>query len=571
MRTHAFVLIAAAFVAGCSSHKPTAAPPDALAQICGNGILDPDEQCDDGSTMKDNVCDGTCHFTCGNGAVDTDVGELCDTGIAAGMTGACPTSCDDGDACTSDVLNGTACLAECEHAPITGVMDGDGCCPPGADATTDSDCAAVCGNGVLEAGEMCDTGIASGAGACPTSCNDGLACTTDTLMNASTCQAACSHTAITMPANNDGCCPPGATTANDNDCLPGCGNGVVDPGETCDTGIATGTGACPTSCSDGNTCTTDTLGNPGTCQAVCVYQQITMPINGDGCCPTGANANNDSDCMPVCGNGVVEMGEQCDDGNTNNNDACRNDCTRGPTAFRFSDLDLRDPHVWVNALGCRDVTDTQFFGFAVNNSLQTSIQTDGNNDGLLDLSPTLVFRPLAQSTATGAIDVYFANCTAPMAGTSCSPGTTAPISTTITNMTAGQCLAALAGTTHPYSPAITASTGPCFVTSTVAAVTINLGGIPITLHDARVAATYVGNPATSLANGLLMGFISETDANATIIPSSFPLVGGQPLSSLLAGGTNACPTFSDKDTDGMATGWWFYLNFPAAKVTWTGP
>ena len=28
----------------------------------------------------------------------------------------------------------------------------------------------------------------------------------------------------------------------------------------------------------------------------------------------------------------------------------------------MSDLDLRDPHVWVNALGCRDVTDTAFFG-----------------------------------------------------------------------------------------------------------------------------------------------------------------------------------------------------------------
>ena len=28
------------------------------------------------------------------------------------------------------------------------------------------------------------------------------------------------------------------------------------------------------------------------------------------------------------------------------------------TAFRFNDLDLRDPHVYVNFIGCRDVTDT---------------------------------------------------------------------------------------------------------------------------------------------------------------------------------------------------------------------
>jgi len=34
--------------------------------------------------------------------------------------------------------------------------------------------------------------------------------------------------------------------------------------------------------------------------------------------------------QPVCGNGIKEPGEQCDDGNTINNDGCRNDCTLGP-------------------------------------------------------------------------------------------------------------------------------------------------------------------------------------------------------------------------------------------------
>src|SRR3989338_2791228 len=34
-------------------------------------------------------------------------------------------------------------------------------------------------------------------------------------------------------------------------------------------------------------------------------------------------------CIPesICGDGRVDFGEQCDDGNTNNNDACKNDCT----------------------------------------------------------------------------------------------------------------------------------------------------------------------------------------------------------------------------------------------------
>jgi cysteine-rich repeat protein len=33
---------------------------------------------------------------------------------------------------------------------------------------------------------------------------------------------------------------------------------------------------------------------------------------------------------PVCGNGIKESGEQCDDGNTIDTDSCHNDCTTGP-------------------------------------------------------------------------------------------------------------------------------------------------------------------------------------------------------------------------------------------------
>ncbi|HET9992817.1 MAG TPA: hypothetical protein VFQ65_29985, partial [Kofleriaceae bacterium] len=156
------------------------------------------------------------------------------------------------------------------------------------------------------------------------------------------------------------------------------------------------------------------------------------------------------------------------------------------------------------------------------------------------------------------------------ATTSCVPGTTPPASVTATIHSSGTCLAPTAGTTHPYSPAITNATGPCFATSSTS-VTLTLAGIPITLHDARVAATFSGSPATNVVNGLLVGFISQADADATILPSSLPLVGGQPLSSLLAGGSGACPSYSDKDVDNAVTGWWFYLNFTAPKVTWTDP
>ena len=68
-----------------------------------------------------------------------------------------------------------------------------------------------------------------------------------------------------------------------------CGNGVVDPGETCD-------GDCPTSCADLLTCTTDVLvGTPGTCDVACLHAG-TGCAAGDGCCSPGCDATTDGDC-----------------------------------------------------------------------------------------------------------------------------------------------------------------------------------------------------------------------------------------------------------------------------------
>jgi cysteine-rich repeat protein len=566
------VVLLLGVVAACGDNIKVTGTPDAppVLMQCGNLVVEGTEECDDGNEDPDMVCTADCHFTCGNGAVDTEFGETCDLGIGSGA-GACPATCDDGDACTGDVTSGSECTTACINSPITVPVDDDGCCPPGADATSDNDCSSVCGNGVLEVpDETCDTAIGSGPGSCPIACDDLMSCTTDALTNPATCQAACTATPITTPIDDDGCCPPGADSTTDNDCPPGCGNGIFEPGagETCDTGIPTGAGSCPTACNDSMACTTDVLANPGTCTAACVFTAITMPIDGDSCCPPGANANNDDDCAPVCLNGVVEPGEQCDDGNMNNTDGCTNACTLPPTAFRFSDLDLRDPHVYIDFLGCQDVTDTPLAGFSVNGELQTNIQTDDDADGQLDLSPVLVFRPFTQMTgASTALEVHFAECTAPMSSTTCGPGSDPPVDATATNQGAGTCLQPITGTTYgPYTPDITNTSAPCFV-STNATVSLDLAGTTITLRDAQVAATYVGNPAMTMTNGLLRGFITEADADATVV--AVPLLGDMPLSRLLPGGTGSCSTHDDRDTNMGMSGWWFYLNFPAGRVPWT--
>jgi hypothetical protein len=67
-----------------------------------------------------------------------------------------------------------------------------------------------------------------------------------------------------------------------------------------------------------------------------------------------------------------------------------------------------------------------------------------------------------------------------------------------------------------------------------------------------------------------MGFLREDVANAILIPASYPVIGGTPISKYLPGGTGGCAGHSDKDEHLGQPGWWFYLNFTAENVPWTG-
>jgi hypothetical protein len=251
-----------------------------------------------------------------------------------------------------------------------------------------------------------------------------------------------------------------------------------------------------------------------------------------------------------------------------------------PDVFRIDSLALRDPHVFVNFLGCNDGTNPPgVFGvFSANGEIATQITTDGDMDGNLDLNLLALFRPLSQPPAAGAaLEIAVGLCTTPLGSEVCSPDMGAPQGTTYTNQAAGTCLAPLAGTTGlnnlpatPYAPAITTSTAPCFSTAP-ATVAFPLGLFTIPLQEVRASAQYVGDPAAQLIDGLLFGFLSETDANNTLLPATLPLVGGQPITVLLPGGTGACPTHTAKDIGpGGQQGWYFYLNFTAHRVTWTG-
>jgi cysteine-rich repeat protein len=151
-----------------------------------------------------------------------------------------------------------------ENCAIVGDEDGNGladCNDPACRSLPV--CRAVCGNGVLEAGEACDDGNTIDGDGCDhnctiTGCGNRIATTGEACDDGNT-------------IDGDGC---------DHNCtITGCGNGIATTGEACD---------------DGNT------------------------IDGDGC---------DHDCsVSACGNGIVAGGEACDDGNTVDGDGCDASC-----------------------------------------------------------------------------------------------------------------------------------------------------------------------------------------------------------------------------------------------------
>jgi hypothetical protein len=312
--------------------------PDCTSE-CGNGVIETGETCDPLASCptacptigcqlrtldKPGTCgaacvnsgqvtdclavaDGCCPSGCNNNN-DADCAAVCDNGTLepgehCDPLAQCPTACPQLGCGLYTLFDPGTCRAVCA---LTGTqsacVNGDGCCPGGCNANNDSDCQPACNNNVVEAGETCDP-----LGSCPTACA-ALGCQLYDLANPGTCQAQCVAGAQqTACQNGDNCCPTGCDATNDDDCQPGCGNNVVEPGETCDP-----LASCPVSCAPMG-CQLYDVANAGTCQAQCVAGAVqTACQNGDGCCPTNCNAISDTDCPATCGNGIVEPGESCD-------------------------------------------------------------------------------------------------------------------------------------------------------------------------------------------------------------------------------------------------------------------
>lgn len=279
----------------------------------------------------------------------------------------------------------------------------------------------------------------------------------------------------------------------------------------------------------------------------------------------------DAFAIPVCGNGTIERGEQCDDGNAIPGDGCTA-CRAPAVAFRLNSFLLRDPHVvtTVAPFGCRDMTDMTLLGYSVNDDSNGNLVADRNDDGILDLSIATVFRPLNQADGSSTtLELQFPACTTPAATTSCTTRGTVTTTLAMTRAT-GTCLEPVVGTVvHNYTPVIETPEGSCYVSNVIPTFNVALSGITIPLRDTRIAATYVGDAATGTVQGLLYGFVTEAYAMTANVPASVPGLGGRPLSTLFPGGAGNCAMHSDVDIYEGVRGWWVYINFTAPRVPWS--
>jgi MYXO-CTERM domain-containing protein len=157
---------------------------------CGNGELEPAEDCDDQNADEDDECLSTCEAaSCGDGFVwagveacddanDVETDECLSTCEAAscgdGFVWEGNELCDDGNDLDTD-----ACLSNCEEASCGDGFTHEGVeeCDDANDVETDdclSDCsAASCGDGVVQEGvEACDDGNDDDTDACVGACEE---------------------------------------------------------------------------------------------------------------------------------------------------------------------------------------------------------------------------------------------------------------------------------------------------------------------------------------------------------------------------------------------------------------
>jgi cysteine-rich repeat protein len=187
--------------------------------------------------------------------------------------------------------------------------------------------AGVCGDSIVSAGEACDDGDVANGDGCNASCRreNGAACT----QSAQCASEFCNPAGSTCACRVDGDCAAGQLCTAGNACIAGgCGNGIIERTESCEDGNAVGGDGCSANClfELGLPCTSSDQCESVSCgpNGVCVCNEHS------DCAMTGAVCRDASCVLPACGDGFVDPGEECDDGNSSSSDVCSNTCQQQP-------------------------------------------------------------------------------------------------------------------------------------------------------------------------------------------------------------------------------------------------
>ncbi len=326
---------------GVTTYQMVARYQTGAAAVCGNGSVEGTEQCDLGASngTGNACCTAGCLFassatTCRTAAGVCDVAENC-----TGTSSACPANVLASSATVCRASAGVCDVAEnCTGASAT--------CP----ANTLAGSATVCrgASGVCDVAENCTGASAT----CPA--NSFRTSSTICRASAGDCDAAerCSGGAATCPVDADS--PAGTACTDDGNpctdntcnasgsCVATNNTAPCDDGnectltDTCSAGTCSGSGSvcgngttqasCGEQCDDGNASNTDAC-VAGCVAATCGDQFVRKGIEG---CDDGNTTPGDgcsATCqIETCGNGTREGIEECDDGNTDDTDSCLATC-----------------------------------------------------------------------------------------------------------------------------------------------------------------------------------------------------------------------------------------------------
>lgn len=260
--------------------------------LCGNGVVNNGEQCDDGNRVNGDGCSEICQFE--NTAL-----EIIKT--AEALSGA---TVDDQDEIIYTLTVQNPQLRIVDSVMVTDDLDSN-ITFVSAEPVTDARVSHSDGTVTADLGALAAQGSASFS--FRVAINDGVA-----------------KTPLSNQARVTGI-PIGETTrveTTSNRTIhfvvetfdPQCGNGRLETGEQCDDGNLIAGDGCSATCEVENL---DLCGN----SLVEAGEQCDdgNRLPGDGC-------NDFCRTETDCGNGVVETGEQCDDGNLVSGDGCTNQC-----------------------------------------------------------------------------------------------------------------------------------------------------------------------------------------------------------------------------------------------------